>query len=362
MRKSILSLGALLVILVAIILLSLPVRAQQDLPQVEFIAEAPAEGIVYTTTLDNFLVKRARQFKFVWVRGPTYEARAGERVWSYRGPDGGLPVLWDEVLDLGPVQEGCVVHYVGIDDDVDNRRNTYYVDDTPVHVIEQGMTFQDSFVVPFSGNLSIVIDDSAGGWVTPCGPTQTPTETPTGTPTNTPTNTPTATPTVTGTVTITPTDTPTATPTGTITPTDTPTATPTGTITPTATPTGTLTITPTRDDKPEREPSCVRINFEVSGQAAHRGEYGVFEVGGKHLASWKADNGWQDSGWFRNIDISFENVYVKVLYFRGDGSDPIELVILNHAPDSQYGWMSWGVCHALEVAWPDGMGHPEPWP
>jgi hypothetical protein len=83
-----------------------------------------------------------------------------------------------------------------------------------------------------------------------------------------------------------------------------------------------------------------------------RGLYIVQETGGKLLASWYALDGWQDSGWFKDIDITHENVYVKVLYYRGPDAEPIELVILNPAPDSPYGWMSWGVCHAIEVAWP----------
>jgi hypothetical protein len=77
----------------------------------------------------------------------------------------------------------------------------------------------------------------------------------------------------------------------------------------------------------------------------------VQEVGGKHLASWYALDGWQDSGWFKDIDISHENVYVKVVFYRGPDATPVELLILNHAPDSPYGWMSWGMCHALEVGW-----------
>ena len=109
---------------------------------------------------------------------------------------------------------------------------------------------------------------------------------------------------------------------------------------------------PTATSKP-REDSCVRINFEVSGDEAVRGLYIVQETGGKQLASWYALDGWQDSGWFKDIDISHENVYVQVVYYPGPDTSPTYLTILNHAPDSEYGWMSWGMCHALEVAWAD---------
>jgi len=97
----------------------------------------------------------------------------------------------------------------------------------------------------------------------------------------------------------------------------------------------------------------VRINFDVGGDEAVRGLYIVQEVGGKLLASWYALDGWKDSGWFRDIDITHENVYVKVLYYSGPDATPIEMVIVNPAPDSPYGWMSWGICHAIEVKWPD---------
>jgi hypothetical protein len=81
----------------------------------------------------------------------------------------------------------------------------------------------------------------------------------------------------------------------------------------------------------------------------------VQEIGGRVLASWYAEEGWMDSGWIKEIDITHENVYVQVLYYSGPGADPVELKIVNHAPDSPYGWLSWGMCHALEVAWPDNV-------
>jgi hypothetical protein len=76
------------------------------------------------------------------------------------------------------------------------------------------------------------------------------------------------------------------------------------------------------------------------------------EVGGKVLGSWYAEEGWQDSGWIQDIDISFPSVYVQVFYYSGPGADPVEMRILNPAPGTSYGWASRGVCHAIEVAWP----------
>jgi hypothetical protein len=102
-----------------------------------------------------------------------------------------------------------------------------------------------------------------------------------------------------------------------------------------------------------RENACLRINFAVGGDVARRGLYVVQEVGGRVLYSWWAEEGWEDSGWITDIDITFPAVYVQVFYYRGDGSEPIEMRIVNPAPGTMYGWLARGQCHALEVAWPE---------
>ncbi len=76
------------------------------------------------------------------------------------------------------------------------------------------------------------------------------------------------------------------------------------------------------------------------------------EVGGHVLATWWAEEGWMDSGWVRDLDITFPAVYVQVFWVKGDGSAPVEMTILNPAPGTTYGWLARGRCHALEVAWP----------
>ena len=185
-------------------------------------------------------------------------------------------------------------------------------------------------------------------------PTGTPTTEPTGTPTTGPTGTPTTEPT--GTPTTEPTGTPTTEPTGT--PTTEPTSTPTTepTSTPTTEPTGTPTTEPT---EAPRENACLRINFEQGPDSARRGTCVVQETGGRILATWDADNGWMDSGWIEEIDITFDSVYVQVFWVKGDGSSPVEMVIINPAPidpelnpEGAYGWLSRGMCHSLEVRWP----------
>jgi hypothetical protein len=100
-----------------------------------------------------------------------------------------------------------------------------------------------------------------------------------------------------------------------------------------------------------RSLSCLRINFELGPDSARRGTYLVRETGGHLLANWWAEDGWMDSGWFRDIDISAPAVYVQVIFVKGDGTETT-MRILNPAPGTEYGWVARGQCHALEVAWP----------
>ncbi|MAT97020.1 MAG: hypothetical protein CL608_07755 [Anaerolineaceae bacterium] len=126
------------------------------------------------------------------------------------------------------------------------------------------------------------------------------------------------------------------------------TSTPTPLPQPTDEPAGTATPEPPRI--PGR--ACLRINFEVSGDVAQVGTYEVAEVSGRSLASWDAQDGWQDSGWIYDLEISYDAVYVNVFYHPADGSDSITMAIFNPAPDTEYGWVARGMCHAVEVGWP----------
>lgn len=123
-------------------------------------------------------------------------------------------------------------------------------------------------------------------------------------------------------------------------------------ITSTPTPLATVVPAATPEPPPTAGLACLRINFEVSGDVASAGTYEVVEASGRPLASWDAQAGWQDSGWIRDIEISFEAVYVKVLYHPGGGATPIEMTIVNPAPGTEFGWVARGMCHALEVGWP----------
>jgi hypothetical protein len=57
------------------------------------------------------------------------------------------------------------------------------------------------------------------------------------------------------------------------------------------------------------------------------------------------------AGWTA-LTFSHSSVYVEVFFYPGDGR-VIKMEIVNPAPGTEYGWLSRGMCHAIEVAWPD---------
>ena len=326
------------------------VQADGDVPALAFLGEGGSYSVGEGY---NFIVKTRHPFGFMFMPGPEYTARDGERVWSVLGnteapaPDHAVTRI------VGPVQKDCVIDFATIDDDEDNRVNYFKLDGSILYTMGQGMTTRGRFVIPHDGVLSYEVMDSVGMFISVCDKKVTATPTLTLTPTATLEPTFTPTPTLTPTLPITPT----ATITGTLTatPVFTPTATSTPVpVTPTAEPdiaTPTPSPSPTATREP-RLPSCLRINFDVSGQEARRGLYIVQEVGGRFLVGWEADDGWKDSGWFYDVDITFPAVYVDVLYYHGPGAEPIRLAMWNPAPDTDAGWLGRGMCHALEVGWP----------
>ncbi len=355
-----------------------PKQEVPSLPQVTFLGEGIA---TFNINPDHIFVIKYRRNDYKELPGPTYVAKAGERVWDFSDTHAAGVPHYKELVTFGLVEAGCLTEFVQIDDDPDDRINHFYVNGVEVHTVAQGMVTYGSFVAPEDGELTFMANDSVGLAITTCGRQVTPTPTATATITETPTTTPTASPTITVTMTMTPTVTATAT--STATPTGTLTATPTGTQT--ATPTATSTITPTLTSTPTTTPtatpgggdletptatptgtgtatrppannirldSCLRINFEIGPDSARRGTYVVQETGGRVLATWWADEGWMDSDWIEDIDISHPSVHVQVFFIKGDGSPPVEMTILNPAPGTGYGWLTRGRCHALEVAWP----------
>lgn len=325
----------------------------------------------------NFIVKRLNPFRFVFQPGPTYSAGPNEDVWRSFNTGGDPPALFEEDVLLANVTAGCVVRYIAIDDQEDGRRNRFLLDDVElIHLMPEGMVVEGEFVIPRDAGLYYDARDSVAVYIDICGtffgdPTATATSTPedTATPTATATMTNTAVSTATATTTILPTETATVTGTAfiTTTPISTPTITPTSseatttpepepiqeTVVPTQTPTPSLSATPTRTRRPTRTPvrGCLRINFEVSGDVAREGTFVVRETGGSTLFTWPAQDGWQDSGWQYGIKLSHDSVYVDVFYVAPDGSET-KMVIWNPAPGTSHGWLTRGVCHALEVGWP----------
>lgn len=131
---------------------------------------------------------------------------------------------------------GCEVVYVQIEDNVDNRRNSFFINGDPVHMVEQGWVTYGSFVAPEAGELTFYAEDSIGLIVIPCqGVPETP---PPATPAATETETPAATQETPPPATVTP-----ATPSPTAqTPTNTP---PPPTVAPTNTPSTPAPVQPT---------------------------------------------------------------------------------------------------------------------
>lgn len=346
--------------------------ATTNLPTLVYLGEGAA---TYNEPGWNFIVKRLNPYRFEFVNGPTYTATGKERVWRSMGTNGAPPAVYHVDAELGFMEKDCIIEYLVIDDDVDGRVNHFYLDDEFLLTIPEGMVSKGQVVLPRSGNLKYDSNDSIAMYIslcdskappvdetsTPDGVASTPSVTPTliSTSTEVPTVIASATPLPTGTATVdigltlTPTVeqtavfvTPTIAPNLTITPNALTTATPTpiGTSVPTVTPTRHPTRVPVK--------ACLRINFEVGDGAARAGRYDVVEVGGRLLHSWEAQSGWQDSGWIYGIGITFDAVYVDVIFVPADGGPAITMRILNPAPGTNHGWLSNGVCHAIEVDWP----------
>jgi hypothetical protein len=221
-----------------------PAQQSSTLPNIQYVGQGPDTFTVEAPR--EFLVKTYQNGEFLFVTdpGPTYRAKRNERVWTTDFLPAGPFRLFDEGISYGNVSAGCVVNYVQIEDNEDDRRNTFFINGQPLQVVEQGMVTYGTFTIPEDGELTFFAEDSIGLLVelclaaapsiTPPVPSDTPTVTVTETVANTPTDT--ATPGVTD-------QAPSATPTtagGDIIPTDTPTVTQTESVSqplPSATPT-----------------------------------------------------------------------------------------------------------------------------
>lgn len=222
--------------------------SQQSLPEVEYLGQG---GTFIIEEGKSFIVKRSRPFRFDPEPGPIYHAEDDERVWSLAGPNQTPPTRFVGITEIGELPSGCQIAYVVIDDDLDGRRNIFFLDDREIHVVEENeeLVSMGMFTTDANGILALDSHDSIGAWLSRCENL-----TPTATATNTLTPEVTATPTRTAS----PTNEATMTATHTATHTTTHTATPTAT-TPMLTPTATTTSTPS--------PPVVNVSFlpSISG-------------------------------------------------------------------------------------------------
>ncbi len=107
----------------------------------------------------------------------------------------------------------------------------------------------------------------------------------------------------------------------------------------------------------QKEPACTRFDLEmgrnVETGAGIAGRYEMIEVGsGKQLATWNADSWWVDGGWIYDIELSYDASWVEVFFYPLGEGPAIKLEIVNFAPDTEYGWLASGMCHAMEIQFP----------
>jgi len=100
--------------------------------------------------------------------------------------------------------------------------------------------------------------------------------------------------------------------------------------------------------------TATRIGFEFPNGMARAGRYVVKDVfSGTNVAEWQTPGGSWDSGWLTDLEITGEETWVEVLYYASPGMEPINMRILNHAPETEYGWLARDIEHALQVEFPD---------
>lgn len=208
--------------------------AQSSLPHITFLGEGPNTFTVQPPL--KFLIKTYQngEFLFITQDGPTYQAKKSERVWTTDFVPTESIRLFHQSKNYGNFPAGCVINYVQIEDNIDTRRNTFYLNGQVLQVVDQGMVTYGSVTLPEAGALTFYAEDSIGMIIEPCTVPATPL------PSESPTAAPMASPTVT------------AAPSGTAAATDAPSATPTAQattfetpMTPTATGAA-VEITPTQ--------------------------------------------------------------------------------------------------------------------
>ena len=128
----------------------IPQQEVDLLPSVTFLGEGPG---TFTHDPENTFVIKYRRNNYKNETGESYTTDSNERVWSFNFvPDDGV-YPYHSTESFGPVKMGCVIQFVQIDDDVDERINSFSVNADKVYTVAQGMVTYGSFIVPRDGEL-----------------------------------------------------------------------------------------------------------------------------------------------------------------------------------------------------------------
>ncbi|MCB0037415.1 MAG: hypothetical protein KDE51_25465, partial [Anaerolineales bacterium] len=107
------------------------------------------------------------------------------------------------------------------------------------------------------------------------------------------------------------------------------------------------------------ESACTRFDLEEGRNAETgagvAGRYEMREVGtGRVLATWEAAADWVDSGWIYDINTSVAtSSWVEVFFYPAGKAIATRLEIVNPAPGTSFGWIANGMCHAVELQFPE---------
>lgn len=104
--------------------------------------------------------------------------------------------------------------------------------------------------------------------------------------------------------------------------------------------------------------ACTRFNL-IQGLDRYRGSmeglYIMKDASNSQIASWYAYTGETDSGWITDLPIAFDSVHVSVIFIPAyGGGSPIQMVIVNPVGGMNVSWLTRGLCHAVEIQYPEG--------
>ncbi|MCA9930513.1 MAG: VCBS repeat-containing protein, partial [Anaerolineales bacterium] len=104
--------------------------------------------------------------------------------------------------------------------------------------------------------------------------------------------------------------------------------------------------------------ACARFSLDQGRNARTgagvNGRYTMHEVNtDRILAAWSAGSRDTNSGWLTDIPVAFAGgSWVEITFTPTGQTTPIQLEIINPAPNTAYGWIFPGQCHAIELQFP----------